>query len=61
MFAAGDPDPEGAKVPPDWTGLADLRARAERLIGQGAYGHIELLAWNFELNDWVRIETFEPD
>jgi len=27
-------------------------------MGEGAYGHVELLAWNFELNDWVRMETF---
>jgi len=35
-----------------------LRAEAARLIAAGAYGLIELAAWNFELNDWVRIETF---
>lgn len=38
-----------------------LRARAEALIAAGDYGYVELSAWNFELNDWVRMETFEPD
>jgi hypothetical protein len=38
-----------------------LRARAEGLIAAGDYGYIELSAWNFELNDWVRMETFKPD
>lgn len=40
--------------------VASLRARAERLITAGDYGCIELLSWNFELNDWVRLETLEP-
>lgn len=38
--------------------LAALRARAVSLVGEGAYSHIELSAWNFELNDWVRMERF---
>ncbi len=41
--------------------VAALRARAERLIAAGDCGYIELSAWNFELNDWVRMETFKPD
>jgi hypothetical protein len=36
--------------------LAALRAKAESLVGAGACGRVELLAWNFELNDWVRME-----
>ena len=37
---------------------AALRARAIDLVGAGACGRIELLGWNFELNDWVRMELF---
>jgi len=39
--------------------LEALRAEAARLVGGGGYGLAELSAWNFELNDWVRMETFE--
>ena len=35
-----------------------LWTQAEALIAEGAYGYIELAAWNFELNDWVRMEAF---
>ena len=38
-----------------------LRAEAARLVEAGEYGVVELAAWNFELNDWVRLETFEAD
>jgi hypothetical protein len=41
--------------------LEVLRARAEALVAAGQYRRIELLAWSFELNDWVRLETFEAD
>jgi hypothetical protein len=36
-----------------------LRAEAARLVEAGDHGVVELAAWNFELNDWVRLETFE--
>ena len=26
---------------------------------EGRHGYVELAAWSFELNDWVRIEVFE--
>ncbi len=39
---------------------AALRARARGLMAGGEYARIDLRVWNFELNDWVRIETFEP-
>ena len=38
--------------------LAALKARAGRLIAEGVFACVELSAWNFELNDWVRLETF---
>ena len=25
---------------------------------EGRHGYVELAAWSFELNDWVRIEAF---
>jgi|GEM_PF-3571673 len=37
---------------------AALREVAKRLLGAGAYHCIVLSAWNFELNDWIRLETF---
>ncbi len=54
----------GGNVPPHEACSDDitaLRARAEHLIAAGDFGYIELSAWNFELNDWVRMETFKPD
>ena len=36
--------------------LSALRAAAVSLLGEGAYGYIELTVWNVELNDWVRME-----
>ncbi|MES2723156.1 MAG: hypothetical protein V4656_08385 [Pseudomonadota bacterium] len=39
---------------------ASLNARAEALVSDGAYGYVELAAWNFELNDWVRMAAFAP-
>ena len=39
--------------------VSALRARAVSLLGEGAYRHIELSAWNIELNDWVRLERLE--
>ena len=38
---------------------AGLRARAAELVRQGTFRRVELLAWNFELNDWIRMEAFE--
>ena len=38
--------------------LTALRSRAKRLIAEGAFGYVELSAWNFELNDWVRLERY---
>ena len=35
---------------------AALRAEAARRIASGEYALIEVAAWNFELNDWVRLE-----
>ncbi len=25
---------------------------------QGRHGYVELAAWSFELNDWIRMEAF---
>jgi hypothetical protein len=33
-----------------------LRAQAADLARTGAYGYVEILAWNVELNDWVRVD-----
>ncbi len=40
---------------------AALRAQAATLVDAGRFGVVELVAWNFELNDWVRMETFAAD
>ena len=37
-----------------------LRATGVGLLADGGYGQLELSAWNDELNDWVRLERFEP-
>jgi hypothetical protein len=37
-----------------------LRVRGRALAAERAFGRLELAWWNFELNDWVRMETFEP-
>ena len=37
---------------------AALMAEAERLVAEGAFVRAEVSAWNFELNDWVRLATF---
>jgi hypothetical protein len=37
--------------------LPALRSRAVSLLSEGVFRHIELAAWNIELNDWVRMET----
>ena len=36
--------------------VAALRVEAGRRVGD--YDHLELAAWSFELNDWVRMERF---
>ena len=36
-----------------------LRARLDAFIAEGGHGYVELAAWSFELNDWVRMEAFE--
>ena len=36
-----------------------LRARADAFMAEGGHGYVELAAWSFELNDWVRMEAFE--
>jgi hypothetical protein len=33
-----------------------LRASAGAFVRAGDYGFVEILAWNTELNDWVRID-----
>lgn len=40
---------------------ATLRAQAETFMADGGHGYVELAAWSFELNDWVRMEAFEAD
>jgi hypothetical protein len=37
-----------------------LKARAAELVRTRAYGYVEILAWNLELNDWVRIDSAGP-
>jgi len=38
-----------------------LRARATDLVRAGDHGYVEILAWNVELNDWVRIDEAGGD
>ena len=38
-----------------------LRARAAAFMAEGRHGYVELAAWSFELNDWVRMEAFAQD
>ena len=38
-----------------------LKTMAAHLVRTGAYGYVEFLAWNMELNDWVRIESFRSE
>lgn len=54
-------DPRSAEAAFETAGddRAALEARARDLLAEGAYGRIDLLIWNLELNDWVRIERFE--
>jgi hypothetical protein len=35
-----------------------LRERAVQMVETGDYVQVELASWNFELNDWVRMESF---
>lgn len=37
---------------------ATLRAQLETFMAEGGHGYVELAAWSFELNDWVRMEAF---
>ena len=47
-------------APEEITGhdAAALRARARAFMAEGRHGYVELAAWSFELNDWVRMEAF---
>ena len=38
---------------------AVLRARVDAFMAEGSHGYVELAAWSFELNDWVRMEALE--
>lgn len=38
--------------------LEVLRARVDAFMAQGSHGYVELAAWSFELNDWVRMEAY---
>jgi hypothetical protein len=38
---------------------ATLQREAERLLASGAYRLIDLAYWSYEVNDWIRMETFE--
>lgn len=40
-------------------GPEELRARLGAFMTEGGHGYVELAAWSFELNDWVRLEAFE--
>jgi hypothetical protein len=39
---------------------AALRATAVGLLAGGGYSRLDLAAWSDELNDWIRLERFEP-
>jgi hypothetical protein len=36
-----------------------LRTQVEAFMTEGGHGYVELAAWSFELNDWVRMEAFD--
>jgi hypothetical protein len=36
-----------------------LRAKVDAFMAEGRHAYVELAAWNFELNDWVRVEAFD--
>jgi hypothetical protein len=50
------------ELPPAEEALSDdpaaLGALAARRIAHDGFVYAELSVWNFELNDWVRLETF---
>ena len=52
---AGDDGPWETCLSDD---LPALRVRAQHLVAEGDALYAELSSWNFELNDWVRLETF---
>ena len=37
---------------------AALRTQVDGFMRQGRHGYVELAAWSFELNGWVRMEAF---
>ncbi len=48
-------DPAAAPVESVSDDLSHLRETARSLIEDGRCARVEIRAWNFELNDWVRI------
>ena len=57
----GWPDATKAGAPDERAGHdpAALRAQAWLFMCKGRYRYVELAAWSFELNDWVRMEVFK--
>lgn len=53
---AGKPDTPQEVAGPD---PAALRMQLDAFMAEGHHGYVELAAWSFELNDWVRMEAFE--
>ena len=46
-------------VPPAiLTHLGEVMGCAAPRIASGAFSRVDLLAWNFELNDWVRVDAY---
>jgi hypothetical protein len=50
----------GPKIEAATDDLAQLAPSALAIARDGRYARIEPVAWSFELNDWVRLETFGP-
>ena len=40
--------------------LDGLKSQATALLNDSAFRLIDLAVWNFELNDWLVLESFEP-
>ena len=37
-----------------------LRLKGRAMIAEGRCQSVDLLSWNVELNDWIRMETLAP-
>ena len=56
----GWPDATKTGAPSELAGHdpAPLKGKVWLFMNIGRHGYVELAAWNFELNDWVKMEAF---